>query len=44
MERIYLARWFQCSPVDLRGMTIGELRAARKAVDEEAREARRRKR
>lgn len=43
MERIYLARWFQCSPVHLRDMSIGELRAARKALDEEAREARRRR-
>jgi hypothetical protein len=43
MERIYLARWFHCSPVDLREMTSAELRAARLAISEEARAARRRR-
>lgn len=42
MERIYLARWFHCSPVDLRDMTNGELRAARRALTEEAKAAKRR--
>lgn len=38
-----MARYFHCSPVSLRGLSIGELRATRKAIDEEAREARRRR-
>lgn len=43
MERVYLAKYFGCSPSALRDLTLGELRAARKAIDDEAREARRRK-
>jgi hypothetical protein len=43
MERVYLARYFQCSPTQLRDMTWGELRAARKAITDEAREARKRR-